>query len=295
MPKRPAIPKLVETEVLTKCHRRCCLCVYLNSRDEVRKGQIAHLNQDPRDNRIDNLVYLCLEHHDDFDSKSSQSKRFTASEVRHHRDRLYERNLQQVALSLPADEKGAAIIEGDTVIDARDAIETLPDTDLYARLRREHPDFSKGYSRRWRFCLTQTANEPELFAYLAGNHCDGICVIERIDLPDGRIVIACVEPPGNPGQSVTNAVEELAFQVCERFHIPADRLVWLEHYDLDEDAEWNWVSFKKKPPESMFDGPTWITMTADLWNSLLLRPRKRMHAYSQFALCSKLEKLFPWP
>jgi hypothetical protein len=269
--------------------------VYLDRRDEVRKGQIAHLNHDAADNRVDNLVYLCLEHHDDFDSKTSQSKGFTASEIRHHRDRMYERNSQQVVPSRPASQHGDMPTVDDMVIDPRDAIEILPDTDMYAAVRREHPDFAKRFSRPWRFCLTQTANEPELFAYLAGNHCDGICVIERVDLPDGRIVIACIEPPGNPGQSITNAVEELAFQICERFHIPADRLVWLEHYDLDENAEWNLVVFKKKPPESTFEGPTWITMTPDLWNSLLLRPRQRMHAYSQYALCSKLDKLFPWP
>jgi hypothetical protein len=183
----------------------------------------------------------------------------------------------------------------DVVIDPRDALEILPETDVYAQVRRKDSDFTKRYSRRWRFCLTQVANEPELFAYLAGNHCDGVCVIERVHLPDGRIVVACIEPRGNPGQSITNAVEEIAFQVCDRINIPPERLIWLEHYDLSEDAEWNWVVFNKRPPERQFGGPTWITMTPDLWNSIWLRPRTRMHAYGQFGLCSKLEKLFPWP
>src|SRR5436309_2662422 len=90
MAKRPAIPKLIETAVLTKCHRRCCLCFYLQQRDEVRKGQIAHLNHDPTDHRPENLVYLCLDHHDEFDSATSLSKGLSESEVRHYRDCLHQ-------------------------------------------------------------------------------------------------------------------------------------------------------------------------------------------------------------
>src|ERR1700734_2272853 len=91
MAKRPAIPTEIETRVLTSCRRRCCLCFYLSRLDEVRKGQIAHLNKDSADNRPENLCYLCLEHHDEFDSTTSQSKGLSATEVRYYRDRLYER------------------------------------------------------------------------------------------------------------------------------------------------------------------------------------------------------------
>jgi hypothetical protein len=43
------------------------------------------------------------------------------------------------------------------------------------------------------------ANQPEFFAYKAGNGCDGVCLVEQINLPDGRIVIACIQMAGNPG------------------------------------------------------------------------------------------------
>jgi hypothetical protein len=94
MAKRPAIPTEIETRVLTSCRRRCCLCFYLSRRDDVRKGQIAHLNKDRADNRFENLCYLCLEHHDEFDSTTSQSKGLSAAEVRHYRDRLYKHYLR---------------------------------------------------------------------------------------------------------------------------------------------------------------------------------------------------------
>ena len=60
-------------------------CGYFNN-----VGQIAHLNRKSNDNREENLVFLCLEHHDVFDSRTRQSKGLTVSEVRQYRDRLYE-------------------------------------------------------------------------------------------------------------------------------------------------------------------------------------------------------------
>jgi hypothetical protein len=59
--------------------------------DKVRKGQIAHLNKDRNDHRFTNLAYLCFDHHDEFDSISSQSKGLSLGEVRFYRDRLYQR------------------------------------------------------------------------------------------------------------------------------------------------------------------------------------------------------------
>lgn len=55
------------------------------------------------------------------------------------------------------------------------------------------------------------------FAGLHGNPAE--CGIERIDLPDGRVVIVATELPDNPGASVTNAVELLALTVCQNFRI----------------------------------------------------------------------------
>ncbi|MFH1011690.1 MAG: hypothetical protein V1784_10715, partial [bacterium] len=56
----------------------------------VKPGQISHLNDDPSDSGINNLVWLCLLHHDQFDSSTSQSKNLTKAEVRHYRDQLYK-------------------------------------------------------------------------------------------------------------------------------------------------------------------------------------------------------------
>jgi len=56
----------------------------------VKRGNIAHLDQKPNNNDISNLVFLCLEHHDEYDGTTSQSKGLTAPEIRTYRDQLYD-------------------------------------------------------------------------------------------------------------------------------------------------------------------------------------------------------------
>lgn len=87
---RKPIPHQIETEVLTLSRRRCALCFALQENQEEQKGQIAHIDQNPSDKSFSNLVFLCLRHHDAYDSRSSQSKGYTHAELRHWRDRLYE-------------------------------------------------------------------------------------------------------------------------------------------------------------------------------------------------------------
>lgn len=284
MSERPPVPKSIETKVLLASGRRCCLCVFLDDRDEVRKGQIAHLNHDPSDSRFENLVWLCLEHHDEYDGRTSQSKGLTLGEVREYRDKLYDRYDPEAKLRSLVRSKRAESSE----------LPPLPPASEYEAMRTRFPRELGFTSARWRYPLWQVANQPDFFAYKAGNGRDAVCLIERIDLPDGRIAIACIQTAGNPGLSITNAIEELCFQVCERFEIPADRLVWLEHYDYDEKGEWDMVIFARTPPRGPFEDPKWIEMTPELWRELRLKPKKKLtRSHGQFN--SKLRKLFHWP
>lgn len=89
---RTSIPPQTQARVLTESRRRCALCVFLRNDSSERVGQIAHLNQNASDNRFENLVWLCFEHHDKYDSKTSQSKNYTEIEVAGYRDRLYAQN-----------------------------------------------------------------------------------------------------------------------------------------------------------------------------------------------------------
>jgi uncharacterized membrane protein YkvA (DUF1232 family) len=89
MANRRKISSDIETQVLVLSRRRCALCFALKEIQEEQKGQIAHLDQDPSNNSLDNLVFLCLNHHDAYDSSTSQSKGYTESELKHYRDELY--------------------------------------------------------------------------------------------------------------------------------------------------------------------------------------------------------------
>ncbi len=67
MGKRKALPKDVQTEVLTAAKRRCAICYGLNRDTGIKQGQIAHVDNDPSNPNPENLVFLCLQHHDEFD------------------------------------------------------------------------------------------------------------------------------------------------------------------------------------------------------------------------------------
>lgn len=90
MNSRKSIPKAIETNILVNSKRRCALCFGLKGDLEEKKGQIAHLDQNRSNNSEDNLAFLCFDHHDEYDSKTSQSKGLTIGEVKHYRDMLYD-------------------------------------------------------------------------------------------------------------------------------------------------------------------------------------------------------------
>jgi hypothetical protein len=87
---RKAIPDATQTNILLKSRRRCCLCFWLKGEDEVKKGQLAHLDSDNENAAEDNLVFLCLEHHDEYDGIPRLSKGLREQEVRRWRDELYK-------------------------------------------------------------------------------------------------------------------------------------------------------------------------------------------------------------
>jgi hypothetical protein len=87
---RKAVSDATQAKVLLKSRRRCCLCFWLNGEDEVKKGQLAHLDGDNENATEDNLAFLCLEHHDEYDSIPRLSKGLREQEVRKWREELYK-------------------------------------------------------------------------------------------------------------------------------------------------------------------------------------------------------------
>jgi hypothetical protein len=96
---RIKIPDDIQTQVIILSSRRCCMCFGLNGNLMQKKGQIAHLDQDNANHDLDNLAYLCFDHHDEYDSTTSQSKGLLESEVKHYRKELYAK----VVAGLPSE------------------------------------------------------------------------------------------------------------------------------------------------------------------------------------------------
>src|SRR5260370_15998369 len=205
---------------------------------------------------------------------------FSPDEVREYRDQLYKRHPES-----------AGIVSRNMAIKDVAEFEPLPETSEYEIVRRRFSKELDFTSKPWSYPLWQVADKPDFFAYKSDGGVDGVCLLERIDLPDGRIVIACIETAGNPGCSITNCVETLCFQVCERFDIPAEKLVWLVHYEYHEHAEWSVVNFRQKPPDGRFEDPKWTDLTPKMWRDLHLKPKNKLESWHG-SFESKLTKLF---
>jgi len=85
---RKAVSPQVQANVLLKSRRRCCICYGLRRDTAIKQGQIAHIDHNSSNNSEENLAFLCFDHHDQYDSKTRQSKNFTQIEVSTLRDEL---------------------------------------------------------------------------------------------------------------------------------------------------------------------------------------------------------------
>lgn len=77
------------TEVLVRSRRRCAMCFGLERDFDIKDGQIAHVDHNHANPELANLVFLCLRHHNEYDSRKSQAKNFIAEELMTYREELY--------------------------------------------------------------------------------------------------------------------------------------------------------------------------------------------------------------
>lgn len=75
-------------DVLFKCGRHCCIC----RRFRPTMLQVHHIieRQDGGTDEIDNLMAVCLTCHSDAHTTGPFARRFTADELKQHRNRVYE-------------------------------------------------------------------------------------------------------------------------------------------------------------------------------------------------------------
>lgn len=85
---RKSFPDSVQIAVLTKCKRRCALCFGLDNDDKEKRGQLVHVDRDGDNINEDNAAFLCIPHHDLYDSTSRQAKGYMPGELKQHRETL---------------------------------------------------------------------------------------------------------------------------------------------------------------------------------------------------------------
>lgn len=90
MAKRKSFSAPVRAEVLVKCRRRCALCYGLDGDTSERRGQLAHIDRDALNASLENAAFLCLKHHEAYDSESRQAKGFDPEQLRRHQRDLHE-------------------------------------------------------------------------------------------------------------------------------------------------------------------------------------------------------------
>lgn len=86
--RRVKLSREAEALILVQSRRRCCICFALNRDAEIKSGQIAHIDRNAANAAPDNLVFLCLLHHDQYDSRTRQSKGLTKTELLRFRSEL---------------------------------------------------------------------------------------------------------------------------------------------------------------------------------------------------------------
>lgn len=87
---RPRMPTENETLALVESRRRCCICFALDRDTEIKSGQIAHLDRNNSNHSPANLAFLCLHHHDEYDTTTSQRKGFKIQEVKEYKKELLD-------------------------------------------------------------------------------------------------------------------------------------------------------------------------------------------------------------
>jgi len=134
------------------------------------------------------------------------------------------------------------------------------------------------------------------FEFRGFHGCRCVCSLEILLLGDRRNAVIATEREDNPGTSITNVAENLASEVCDRFEIDPDKLVWIEHYGYPgacactRDRTFDRVTFKRRDRDTIrwspalgrhkpdgwpgyFQEPSWRPMNDADWWELGLSPR----------------------
>src|SRR5271165_1728013 len=79
--KRIVIPSSIAAQVQFEADRTCCVC-----RKKGKRYQIHHIDEDPTNNDLQNLVVLCLDCHTETHIYGGFSRKLDEQQIRLYRD-----------------------------------------------------------------------------------------------------------------------------------------------------------------------------------------------------------------
>lgn len=83
---RKKIPGHIEADIMFKSHLQCCVC-------QQKGDHIHHIDENPSNNNLDNLILLCFKHHELATIKGNLSKKLTKPTLLKYREEHY-RNIE---------------------------------------------------------------------------------------------------------------------------------------------------------------------------------------------------------
>lgn len=86
MKKRVPLPQEIYADIVYRSDNTCCMC-----NTKGRSVQIHHINEDPSCNKIENLILLCLQCHDEVHTKRKLGRALTKKCLEKYRDEWYRR------------------------------------------------------------------------------------------------------------------------------------------------------------------------------------------------------------
>ncbi|ABS55940.1 HNH endonuclease [Methanoregula boonei 6A8] len=91
--KRTEIPADISAKVLFDSNRTCCVC-----RNDSKQVIIHHLDENPSNNKLDNLAVLCLECHGKTHTRGGFDRKLDADQIKLYREDWLRLVLQQRAI-----------------------------------------------------------------------------------------------------------------------------------------------------------------------------------------------------
>jgi soluble cytochrome b562 len=205
--RRRKLPRKTEKEALVRSRRRCCLCVFINGDLSVKQIQIAHIDRNRNNNNLDNLVALCLNHHDEFDSQRSQSKGITTSEIKHYRhelDKLIYQHDQRLQLPLTGSLEALLPEQPEPVSDLSE--EDWLEVKSSELQQKEIPKVTRGYYHSGKRRILFTGFEAEFYRTIVEGLLEQFVILDDIRDSDGSTWRDCERDRNREG-FITASIE----------------------------------------------------------------------------------------